>query len=225
MEPAIQSKPCTKCKRVLPFDRFHKHAGVKSGLRPKCKDCIHEQRTAFYAETRERSKTYSRSFYAQNRNAVLKYQKAYAKQNRQSIRDRQRAWRAANRERLLKAKQRDYITNKDRYAVINSLYAKLHPEYGRVGHHRRRARKAGASGDFTAKQLLEKFTFHGWRCYLCRKSLTIKELEIDHRIALSNGGSNWIANYIAPACHSCNQAKGNRCEKDYRLGSGPPIVP
>ena len=35
----MTEKPCSKCKRVLPADRFNKANWLASGLRPDCKDC------------------------------------------------------------------------------------------------------------------------------------------------------------------------------------------
>lgn len=88
-------------------------------------------------------------------------------------------------------------------------------QYVRVAKHRGRAARTEASGTWTRQGLIEKFTYHGWRCYLCHEPGTLETLEIDHRKPLSRGGTNWIAN-LAPCCTKCNQAKGKKTETEYR---------
>lgn len=48
-----------------------------------------------------------------------------------------------------------------------------------------------------------------FQCTYCGKPGTDVELEIDHIIAVSNGGSHHISN-LTTACRSCNQKKGDR---------------
>lgn len=50
-----------------------------------------------------------------------------------------------------------------------------------------------------------------------RKELQIYELTEDHRIPLSRGGTDWIAN-IVPCCLSCNCSKGNKTELGLKNG-------
>jgi 5-methylcytosine-specific restriction endonuclease McrA len=71
----------------------------------------------------------------------------------------------------------------------------------------RRARLANAPGIFDYDAWMKKVDYHGWKCFYCPKILTPKTLTIEHRKALSKGGSNWTANLV-PACKSCNSSKG-----------------
>lgn len=107
---------------------------------------------------------------------------------------------------------RVYIPNRERKWHL------AHPEVKRARASAERARKAGAVGRFTGKQLLEKFAFHGWRCYLCQCLLTFKTATIDHRKSIRKGGTNWIAN-VAPACLRCNMKKARLEESRYRQSS------
>lgn len=77
-----------------------------------------------------------------------------------------------------------------------------------------RARRKNAAGSYNKKQLIEKFTFWGWRCYLCLTQLDAKTCTIEHRKPLSRGGTNWLAN-IAPACLPCNSSKQNKTQQEY----------
>lgn len=83
--------------------------------------------------------------------------------------------------------------------------------------HRRRV----AKGAFSKEQWFAKCEYWGWRCYFCCVSLTVYTATVDHRIPISKGGSNWIAN-IAPACGFCNKSRGNKSrgnksEVEYRV--------
>lgn len=69
----------------------------------------------------------------------------------------------------------------------------------------RRALKAKAVGNYSPKNLILKFVYYGNKCIYCN---TTENLTIEHKIPLSRGGTNWLAN-LAPACGSCNKAKKN----------------
>ena len=79
----------------------------------------------------------------------------------------------------------------------------------------RQLRARHAKGSFTFEQWREKIKLWGNRCYLCSESLIDKKVHIEHRIPISRGGSNWIAN-IAPACAPCNMSKHAKTEKEFR---------
>lgn len=80
---------------------------------------------------------------------------------------------------------------------------------------RRRVLKLNAKGLHSEQQLRWKYEYYGKRCYYCDISISINELTEDHRIPLSRGGTDWIAN-IVPACRSCNSRKGNKTEQEYK---------
>ena len=115
MNDLQQTKTCTKCSRMLPISAYHKHATGRFGVRPDCKECMHEKRLAYYQRTKERSQEYSRKFYAENSDHVKKYQKRYAKKNKAKIQQRGKLWRAKNRATLLEGKVTYYQQNKERY--------------------------------------------------------------------------------------------------------------
>lgn len=72
-----------------------------------------------------------------------------------------------------------------------------------------------AQGRFSKKQWQTKLKYFGFQCYLCKENLTEKTACKDHRIPLSRGGANFIAN-IAPVCGKCNSSKRDKTEKEYR---------
>ena len=86
---------------------------------------------------------------------------------------------------------------------------------GGFAHRRRDTLLKEAAGKFTNLQWKAKLEYFGNRCYLCRIVLTDKITHREHRIPLSRGGTNWIAN-IAPACKKCNLSKNAKTEKEFR---------
>lgn len=84
-----------------------------------------------------------------------------------------------------------------------------------VHKHKRRALEQKADGNFTLHKWRQKIKFYGNHCYLCGIDLKDKETHLEHRIPLSRGGTNWIAN-IAPACADCNLSKHTKTESEFR---------
>lgn len=58
-----------------------------------------------------------------------------------------------------------------------------------------------------------------FRCTYCGTPGTDAELEVDHIIAVANGGSHHISN-LTTACRKCNQAKGDGPAPERRNPSG-----
>ncbi len=78
--------------------------------------------------------------------------------------------------------------------------------------HARRARMAGAFAD--CQRFSQEFIRSVYKS--CLKCGSLAELEIDHVIPLSKGGTSTIGNYQI-LCRSCNASKNNRDFTDYRL--------
>jgi len=68
----------------------------------------------------------------------------------------------------------------------------------------RRAREAGSPGTFTWCEVITIFRSLGRQCAYCRA--VPDEIEPDHVVPLSKGGSNSITN-IVPSCPMCNRDK------------------
>lgn len=153
--------------------------------------------------------------YQQNRDRYLASTQAYREANRVKINAWFKYYREANPEKMKAKKSKYYEANKERLLPKFKAYRQDHPEYARLSCHKRKARMRNAPGTCSRKQFLAKIEYHGWRCYLCKSSLSIKELQMDHRVPLARGGSNWPAN-LAPACKPCNLSKATKTEKEFR---------
>lgn len=84
----------------------------------------------------------------------------------------------------------------------------------RVETARYRAKRLGASGDFTVAEWLMLAARYGFRCLCCGQMGGGNDLQIDHVVPLEKGGSNSIDN-LQPLCEMCNKAKYTKTI-DYR---------
>lgn len=120
--------------------------------------------------------------------------------NFDNISKRSKKYRAEKRPQILATKRQFYQNNKEYYLIMAI---------------NRRSRELKAKGNFSLKEWNQKLGYFGNRCYLCGDSLENKTIHKEHRIPLSRGGTNWIAN-IAPACEKCNRSKHTKTEKEFR---------
>ncbi len=153
------------------------------------------------------------------------------RRNREKRREYNARYRAANRPRLLAKMKQWRLENLDRVRAHDRARSKLgyvsgeklirmkewrrrNPDksraFLRASFHKRRMQVGDDS--FTAAEWIALKMRHGGRCAYCGRDAN---LTVDHRIPLSRGGRNVIAN-IVPACKSCNSRKHDRTEYEYR---------
>lgn len=85
----------------------------------------------------------------------------------------------------------------------------------RVGKRERKAREHHAMGSFTWTEVMRLFLLFDRRCAYCEQPID-GQLDPDHVIPLSRGGSNSLTN-ILPACHPCNGDKRNLLLHEWAL--------
>lgn len=122
-----------------------------------------------------------------------------------------RAWRLANPEKSERASRRWRSANQARCNERSGRWAKEHPESRRAATARRRARKRGAPGSYTAAEWLDKLALFANLCAYCGMG---GPLTVDHKIPLTRGGSNDITN-IVPACKPCNSRKFTKTAAEF----------
>ncbi len=86
------------------------------------------------------------------------------------------------------------------------------PEYNRIAHSKRKARRLAGGGSHTAQEILDLFGKQKSRCYYCRKKLT--DWHQEHKIPLSRGGSDNISNIVV-SCPPCNWRKKDKTEEEF----------
>jgi 5-methylcytosine-specific restriction endonuclease McrA len=123
-----------------------------------------------------------------------------------------RRWRAKNPAARL-ARDRAYKErHKEQVNAGFKRYRLKHPDLRLEISRRRRAREAGAAGNFTNREWLELLARHNRRCAYCGVEA---QLQADHRVPLSRGGTHDIEN-ILPACGPCNRRKAALSESEFR---------
>lgn len=145
--------------------------------------------------------------------------------------DRVRAWRAANPTKKRALDARDRVSRKAQRALYDAQWRAANPERVKAWHKRckagrmalirqenknYRARRKGAVGAHSLRDVQRLFRRFGGSCFYCR---TASATTVDHVIPLSRGGSNSIGN-IVPACLSCNSRKNARTVMEWRCASG-----
>ena len=136
----------------------------------------------------------------------LKYRKA----NPEKV----RGWaRAAYQKHVAKFSARNaarYKADPAKRRAWTLAWIKAHPEHEVALRQKRRARKAGAVGSYTAAEWKAKKKAFGHRCIDCGMREGDKlpdgkrmKLTVGHAVPLIRGGSNFIGNLI-PQCMPCN---------------------
>jgi 5-methylcytosine-specific restriction endonuclease McrA len=80
-------------------------------------------------------------------------------------------------------------------------------------HHRRRARKAKATGTHTADDILAQYERQSGACYWCDAEVG-QDYHVDHVVPLSKGGSDGPDNLVI-ACPTCNLRKGAKMPDEF----------
>ncbi|HET8567571.1 MAG TPA: HNH endonuclease signature motif containing protein [Candidatus Limnocylindria bacterium] len=106
-----------------------------------------------------------------------------------------------------------YRRHRERIVRRSVEYHRSHPEIGRTVNAPRRAQAAGGGGSHTTGEWLALCAECGGRCAYCGGP---GPLHRDHRLPLSRGGTNDIAN-IAPACASCNMRKHKMTDREWMI--------
>ncbi len=192
-------KKCTKCGEEKELTEFSKKKSQDDGLQRHCKKCC-----AVYA-AKHRAKP-------GNKLKAKKYNEEYREKNADELEKKRVKYYAKNAEAKKEYRKRYYLENKDRELARQAQWVRDNREKINGLGSAYRARKFGADGASTCDQIKSRFDYYGNKCIYCGST---DSLQIEHRIPLYRGGTNWPAN-LAPACKSCNCKKGTKTEKEYK---------
>jgi len=163
------------------------------------KEKIYQRRKKYKEKCGKYIKQYSSDYYHRNKEKILKKAKEYREQNKDLVKEARKKSRLKHYD---KEKQKE--KNKQFYLKNPLCIAAIR--------HKRRARTKNASSYATKEQIKARFDYYDNKCYYCGDS---SNLQVEHRIPLARGGSNWPAN-IVPACKCCNNKKYTKTEKEFR---------
>lgn len=132
---------------------------------------------------------------------------------RTKTRLRVRKWIAKNRTRHNTNCDRWRKTHPQRTKEILSKSKHAHPDANRKQCARRRALINGAEGYHTVDDIKRQYKTQKGHCWWCGHKLG-KQYQVDHRIPLSKGGSNWPSNLVI-SCRHCNASKRDKLPQDF----------
>lgn len=173
------SKPCARCKQVLPIDAFYANrtTGRADCWCPPCWSEYSRDRVRNNPAAAESQRGQRAAWRAKNPEAAAAIHKRYRERHPERVRDWHRQWMAANPERV------------------------------RAHGSKRRAIKTGSlpAATFTPSQLDARMAFFGYRCWMCRGPFE----HIDHVKPLSKGGPHMLANLrpACSRCNNAKHAK------------------
>ncbi len=128
---------------------------------------------------------------------MTRLNRLWHKKNPEKHNERTRRYRHNNRERVGVIDRRTKLKNRDTVKAVQNAY---------------RSRKRGAAGECSSEKWKSRLDYYGGRCVYCGSS---ESIEIEHRIPLSRGGTNWPSNLV-PACKSCNCKKAKKTEFEFK---------
>jgi len=156
------------------------------------------QEAIYREKNREALRITAKAYRRANPEKVKAKNAAYYQKNRDALRAKRKIYREANREERCIAAKRWQENNPDKYAAIHQR-----------SEHRRRARLANVSGEYTQEQWYQILTRYGMACAKCGRSLTRRSATVDHFVPIVAGGPNCAEN-LQPLCKSCNSRKHTR---------------
>lgn len=221
-----QSKRCPKCGQEYPatHDWFYRDKSSKTGLAGICKSCtkrrVHEWEQAHPERRRERSREYRRrhpekdkEYYLANRERHLEQSRRWGQENKDKIREASRRYREAHPEQYRENQRRFTRRRPERRREIGREWARRNLEYRKAQKAKRRARELGAQGTHTRDDIQRLYEQADGRCWWCGKRVG-DDYHVDHRIPLSKGGSNDVANLVI-ACPFCNMSKHDKLPHEF----------
>lgn len=165
----------------------------------RCSDCDETKPVSEFHKNKTQSDGYAYRCKACRKQKEYDKQMEYYWQNHQSIREYQAGY---------------YTDNKGQWAAY-AENKNLDMDNNKAWHANRRAMLRGAEGSHTKDEWLNLVSLCNNRCLRCGIHGSYKELERDHIVPITKGGSNYISN-IQPLCGRCNKSKSNRSSTDYR---------
>lgn len=230
-----QSKRCSACSQILPYEAFGKIAKSSTGRRSACNKCRSIESRSYRQRYPEKKKLADKLYQQNNadkikirrqayREANAEYiaawHKAYREQNKEAIAEMKREWRKRNAEWADNASKRWQEANKDLVREYKRTYRKNNPDRDKsyylanpakfhANRVKRRAREASAIRYLVTNKDIRRIMSKP--CIYCKA----KSEHLDHVLPLAKGGYHGLGN-LAGACAECNLSKGPKYVSEWR---------
>lgn len=185
--------------------------------REKNRDSVNERNRERYANN-ESVRTRAKNYRERNKERQHELKKRWYDANADYAREYSRKWRAEHIERAREASREYYWNNRTAFLAKSKVYRqrweKQNPDKVRAKNHRRRALRISAIGNHTADDVQVQYQSQKGLCWWCEKPLDPKKYHVDHRVALTRGGTN-SPNNLCITCPTCNSSKGAKLPHEW----------
>ena len=202
-------KKCTKCGEWLVANiyNFNKAKKGKWGLESQCKKCRKKYREEYYENNKEKEKKRSKKWREDNEERYKEYHKEHYESNKEHYKEYRennkehkkkydKKYREENEEKIKRNKKQYYEENKEEILEKSKKYRKENPQVQFNGHHKRKQKEQNQGNGITKEQWFECYEFFNWECAYSGIQLTKENRNLDHVIALNNGGEHEIWNCV-----------------------------
>lgn len=170
---------------------------------------IRASKKAWAENNPEKMAAYKRDWATKHPDKVRASQAKFRAEHKDTEAARTQAWAEKNRDKRQASNRKHYALHWAPYPEQtrerHKRWMKANPEKQRVIDRNRKARKRAVEGRHTAKDIQRLYVAQNGKCAYCRIDLS-KGFQVDHIIALANGGTNWPKN-LQLCCPSCNARK------------------
>ena len=220
----------------------HGHIAIRCTINGVCTSCLINIDRRSREKNRERHRANWRKSSAKAR--LLNPEKYHAKDkkwrdaNPHKVKEKTRRWRIENRDKYLIGEKRRRDANPEKIRLKNKKYKtenaeRLSPQnierankwraenpdkakaVGRKARQHRRARLLNATGSYIQDEINALIEKQNWLCATVQCQISLRERkELDHIIAVANGGSNDITN-LQYLCLRCNRKKNRKSPEEW----------
>jgi len=190
-------KYCKQCDSTKSLDDFYSNKSNKDGKGNYCKSCWNAYMREQDRKHKDRKAASTAAWYLRNR-----------ERKAQKVAE----WRASNKDRVKNVQAQYRAKNKVELMHRNSEWSARNPHLVRASAQRSMAKRKGAQiYSITLKDLIKTLTSP---CVIAGCENT--DIEMDHIVPLSRGGSHGIGN-LQPLCSHHNRTKHNKTMYEYKV--------
>ena len=178
----METKPCTRCKKVKLLSEFGIDSRLKSGIRADCKECNRLLALKYRNENLEKARASSRNWAKKNPKKATENKLRWAKENREKVLQQGKEYHARNRGNRLAAQKAVRAANPEKYRELTKVWRKENMGYVLAKNAERRAAKMQRTP--------------AWLTEIDLKN--IKALYIKARQKTESTGEPWHVDHIIP---------------------------